>query len=136
MKEDKKDIILANILGAIKESFVQQLVLYIPDKDKNGKQINNINEWIEKAQTILTAIGGGTTSYPPADGTWLNPDNKKIVSERTKIIYTYVISDNLADEGNLKSLRIFLHKFGRETNQGEVVFEFDGVFYKIRNYDK
>jgi hypothetical protein len=128
------NIDLTEILGAIAESFVQQLVLYIPDKDKDGKPIDDIDKWIEEAQTILTAIGGGTTSYPPADGTWLNPENNKIVRERTKIIYTYIIPDKF--ECNLEALRVFLHKFGRETNQGEVVFEFDGVFYKIRNYDK
>ncbi|MHB1697492.1 MAG: hypothetical protein ACYCSQ_05260 [bacterium] len=128
------NINLTEILGAIAESFVQQLALYIPDKDKDGKQIDDIDKWIEEAQTILTAIGGGTTSYPLADGTWLNPENNKIVSERTKIIYTYIIPDKF--ECNLEPLRVFLHKFGRETNQGEVVFEFDGIFYKIRNYDK
>lgn len=134
MKEDKVDIILTEILGAITESFVQQLVLYIPDKDKNGKQISDIDKWIKEAQEILTVIGGGATSYPPADGTWLNPENNKTVSEQTKLIYTYIVPDKF--ENNFKRLRTFLHRFGRETNQGEVVLEFDGIFYKIRNYDK
>jgi hypothetical protein len=53
--------------------------------------------------------------------------------EQTKIIYTYVDTDKLA--ANLARLRAFLHRFGRETNQGEVVFEFDGWFWTIDQYD-
>ena len=32
--------------------------------------------------------------------------------------------------------RGFLHRFGRQTNQGEVVVEFDGRFYRIKTYDE
>ena len=35
----------------------------------------------------------------------------------------------------LRFLRRFLHRFGRETLQGEVVFEFDGRLYRILQYD-
>ncbi|HZU37332.1 MAG TPA: hypothetical protein VFA18_15520 [Gemmataceae bacterium] len=37
--------------------------------------------------------------------------------------------------GSLPRLREFLHRMGRETNQGEIAFEFDGRFYRIRNFD-
>lgn len=70
---------------------------------------------------------------PPADGTWLNPENGEIIQEKTKIIYTYVYPGKF--EENIGALREFLHRFGRETNQGEVVVEFDGRFYRIRKYD-
>ncbi len=43
------------------------------------------------------------------------------------------MSDDIL-EINLNSLREFLHRFGRETNQGEVVFEFDGEFFRIQKY--
>jgi hypothetical protein len=36
---------------------------------------------------------------------------------------------------NLPRIREFLHRMGRETNQGEVAFEFDGRFYQIREFD-
>lgn len=29
----------------------------------------------------------------------------------------------------------FLHRMRRETNQGEIAFEFNGRFYRIRNFD-
>jgi hypothetical protein len=28
----------------------------------------------------------------------------------------------------------FLHRFGRETNQGEVIVEYDGRFYHIKKF--
>lgn len=133
MADDDVEIILAKILGAAEAPSIQQLTLYIPDKDKNGKQIKNLNRWVKEAQKTLTLIGSGSTSLPPADGTWLNPENDKILWEKTKVIYTYIDPDKF--EENAWKLREFLHRFGRETNQGEVVFEFDGKFYKIRKYD-
>ena len=142
MPDEIAEIDLAKILGTLKESSVQQLVLYIPNKDKGGKEIKHFQDWIKDAQKILTIIGEGATTMPPADGTWLKEKIVKKIDklkdedmlwEKTIIIYTYISADRL--EENLKSLREFLHRFGRETNQGEVVFEFDGKFYRIQKYD-
>lgn len=134
MLDDSVDVILAKLLGASEESAVQILTLYIPDKDRGGKQIKNLNRWIKEAQKVLTAIGRGSTSMPPSDGTWLNPESNEIIGEKTTIIYTYIDPDGFEENADL--LRKFLHRFGRQTNQGEVVFEFDGKFYRIRKYDQ
>jgi hypothetical protein len=98
----------------------------------------------KEAKKLLTLIGGGATAMPPSDGTWLNPEkhiesidelkDEDIIWEKTTIIYTFIDIDKFVK--NLNSVRKFLHKFGRETNQGEVVFEFDGKFYKIDKFDK
>ena len=133
MADSDVDLILARVLGALEEPSIQQLTLYIPNKDKNGKQIKNFDRWVEEAQRILARIGGGSTALPPADGTWLNPENDKIIREKTKIVYAYIFPDKF--EENIVALREFLHRFGRETNQGEVVVEFDGQFYRIRKFD-
>ena len=142
MPDEILEIDLAKILGTLKESSVQQLVLYIPNRDKNGKEIKHLQDWIREAQKILTIIGEGATTMPFADGAWLKEKtvenigelkDKDMLWEKTTIIYTYISADRL--EENLKSLREFLHRFGRETNQGEVVFEFDGKFYRIQKYD-
>ena len=81
---------------------------------------------------------------PPADGTWLDPKknindpdktkDEDLVWEKTRIIYTYIDPDKF--ENNLNRLKKFLHGFGKETNQGEVVFEFDGMLYRIDKYDQ
>lgn len=93
--------------------------------------IENHEQWTNEAQELLTEIGGGATAFPPVDGTWRMPDGRTLW-EQTKIVYTYIDPDKLA--ANMQRLRTFLHRFGRETNQGEVVFEFDGWFWTIDQY--
>jgi hypothetical protein len=50
------------------------------------------------------------------------------------VVYSFV---SRPDEflRHLPRLRAFLHRMGRETNQGEVAFEFDDRFYRIRQFD-
>jgi len=141
MQADTKEIDLMKMLGASMPPSSQQFALYIPNKDKKGNKIRKLSKWIKEASLLLSLIGGGTTTMPPADGTWLKRDienieelrDEDLLREKTTIMYTYIIPDKF--EKNLNSLREFLHRFGRETNQGEVVFEFGGEFFKIREYD-
>lgn len=135
MIADRSDIVLdlAKIIGAEEAPSAQQLVLYIPNKDKDGKQIKYIKRWIKEAHKVLNKIGNGATAFPPADGSWLNPETNKTLWEKTTIIYTYIYPDRF--EKNIKLIRKFLHNFGRGANQGEVVFEFDCKFYRIQKYD-
>ena len=125
---------LRELLGAAEEPSAQILTLYIASRDRNGKAVKNIRKWIKEAEEILSSIGGGSTSMPPADGTWLNRETGKLVRENTTLIYTFIDPDRLVE--NMGRLRKFLHNYGRETNQGEVAAEFDGKFYKIRAYDR
>ncbi len=141
MPDDILELNLGKILGAEVKPSIQQLTLYISHSDKDSKAVKNIHKWIKEAQTLLTIIGGGATALPPTDGTWLKKDidsikrlkDNDIVWEKTTIMHTYIYSDRF--KKNLKSLREFLHRFGRETNQGEVVFEFIGSLYRIRKFD-
>ncbi len=119
-------------LGATEAPSGQRLTLYIRNKDQHGNPIADHADWCHEAQELLTAIGGGATSFPPVDGTWRKPDGTDLW-EQTKIIYTYIDPDSLV--ANAARLREFLHRFGRETNQGRVVFEFDDIFWPIDKYD-
>jgi hypothetical protein len=123
---------LGKELGATESPSAQHLTLYIPNKDRNGATFSDYDKWSKGAQALLTDIGSGATAFPPVDGTWRKPDGSDLW-EQTRIIYTYIDPDKLA--ANLPRLRTFLHQFGRETNQGEVVFEFDGWFWSIAKYD-
>ena len=77
-------------------------------------------------------MGGGYTIAPPAEGGWLS-DTGEIIVDRPTILYCYV-TDGFTE--HLGELRLFLHDLGRETNQGEVAFAFDGVFYRISEFDR
>lgn len=124
---------LGTALGATEEPSAQRLTLYIPDKNRDGGMITDHEGWVKKAQAILTGIGNGATAFPTVDGTWRRPDGSDLW-EHTRIIYTYVDPDRLL--ATLPQLRAFLHSFGRETNQGKVVFEFDGWLWGITTYDQ
>lgn len=41
---------LAELLGVQEEPSVQQLALYIPDKNRHGDKIDNLEGWIEEAK--------------------------------------------------------------------------------------
>jgi hypothetical protein len=143
VSKDEIKLNLSEALGAVDAPSVQQLTIFIPNKDKNGKEVKNFHFWVKEAQKILSIIGGGATTMPPADGTWLDPEkdiakleklkDEDLVWEKTTILYTYIQPHRF--EKNLNLLREFLHRFGRETKQGEVVCEFDGEFFRISKYD-
>ena len=70
---------------------------------------------------------------PPVRGGWYDEIHRRIVWERPIIVYTYVKPNLFLPR--LRELREFLHRLGRETNQGEIAFEFDGELYRIYDYD-
>jgi hypothetical protein len=78
-------------------------------------------------------MGRGVTIMPPAEGAWYDEENDRIVWEHPVLGYTYIVPEPFLQR--LGELREFLHRMGRETNQGEVVCEFDGQFYRITSYD-
>lgn len=137
---------ISELLGAESAPSLQMLAIYIPNKDKEGKEIKQQEAWVKRGIKVLSTIGGGVTTMPPSDGTWLDPDkhnniqdpdqlkDEDLLWEKTIYIYTYIYADKFLQ--NATHFRRFLHDFGRETNQGEVVFEFDEDFYRIRNYDQ
>jgi hypothetical protein len=86
---------------------------------------------VNRALRLLARVGGGATLLW-GEGSWHNEETGKVIIERTAVIYTYV--DPTAFLAELVALRDFLHVFGRRTNQGEVVVEFDSLFYRIRKY--
>ena len=124
---------IAKELGAEDEFSTQRLCLYIPNKDKDGGPVQDHEQWVKEAREILSRIGGGSTALPPADGTW-ETESGGILWEQTVLAYCFVNPDRF--EANISVLRTFLHRFGRDTNQGEVVVEFDGRFFRIKNFDE
>ncbi len=126
------DLDLGKELGAAGEPAAQRLTLYIPNKDQNNDIVPDYDKCVKEAQALLTQIGKGATAFPPVDGTWEKPDGS-VLWESTRIIYTFVDPDRLV--ANASRLREFLHRFGRETNQGEVVVEFENLLWTISEFD-
>jgi hypothetical protein len=111
---------------------VQEEALDIPNKDKNDREIGNQRRWVLDAIRLLSELNGGATSLP-AEGGWLS-DEGTIILEHPVIVYSHV-KHPAEFRQNLPRLREFLHRMGRETNQGEIAFEFDNAFFRIRAFD-
>lgn len=133
MATDEIEIDLGKELGASSIASDQNLTLYIPSADKNGVEIENQRHWVKEAASLLARIGGGVTIMPPVEGGWLPPEGD-IVWEKPILVYSYVKTDNFLKL--LPELRSFLHRMGRETNQGEIACQFDGYFYRITKFDR
>jgi hypothetical protein len=128
---DEVELDLAEALGAA-DSSSQCFSVYVPNKDCKGEEIGNQRKWVLEAIRLLSEINGGATAMPPVEGGWLS-DQKEIVWENPVVVYSFVRPDEFI--ANLPWIREFLHRMGRETNQGEVAVEFDGRFYRIRKFD-
>jgi hypothetical protein len=130
--DDDEYVDFPEAIGASASASIQVLTLYLPSKDREGKAVANLESWIEEGLALLAEIGGGATAWPPAEGVWKGEDGN-LIREKTSVIYCYVIPDRF--RANLPSLRAFLHRFGRTTNQGEVALEWDGQLFRITTFD-
>jgi hypothetical protein len=123
-----QEVNIAAALGSDGGTSVQCFTVYVPNKDRNGQEIGNQRKWVLDAILLLSEINGGATAMPPVEGGWWN-DQGEVIWENPVVVYSFIRTEPFL--ANLSRLREFLHRMGRETNQGEVAFEFDGVFHRI-----
>jgi hypothetical protein len=131
--ENESNAGLAEALGVDGGVSAQCFTIYVPDKDSEGNEIGNQRSWVLEALDLLGEINGGATAMPPCEGVWRN-EQGKVVREHPVLVYSYVIPEPFL--ASLTRVREFLHRMGRETRQGEVAVEFDGRFYRIRQFDQ
>jgi hypothetical protein len=127
-----EEIDLSAALGADGGVSSECFTVYIPNKDKHGNEIGNQRQWVLDARQLLTEINRGASVMPPIEGGWTS-DDEIVIWENPVVVYSFVRIEQFV--ANLPELREFLHRMGRETNQGEVVFEFADRFYRIRTFD-
>lgn len=130
---DEIEVDIAAFFGAEADTSLQAFSIYIPNKDCDGKEIGDQRRWVLEALQLLGSVGGGATAMPPVEGVWAKAEGE-FVWDNPVVVYSYIKSDQFM--ARLSELRSFLHKMGRETRQGEVAFEFDGRFYRIREFDE
>jgi len=130
-KTEEAGIDFREALGATTEVSVQQLTLFIPNKNRHDQEVRDQRQWVVEAAQLLAKIGGGFTILPPLEGGWVN-ESGEVIWENPVIIYTYVKPKPFL--AILPELKSFLCRLGRETDQGEVALVFDGNFYRITSF--
>jgi hypothetical protein len=126
-----QSIHLAEALGASGGVAVQCFTVYIPNKDKYDQETGTQRRRVLDAIRLLSEINGGATAIP-VEGGWLNEEGK-IILEHPVIVYSFVTRPDEFVKWPPR-IRAFLHQMGRETNQGEVAFEFDDRFYRTNRF--
>ena len=121
-------------LGATHPVGVSQVVFFLPDRDQFGDSIGQ-EFWCEQALRIFGRLFRGATAFPPGRGVWRNDqEGGNLLLEITVMIISYV-EPSAFDKNTWRELRDFLHRFGREANQGEVGIVIDNQYYGISVYD-
>ena len=91
--------------------------------------------WAEECLKVLGRLFRGATAFPPGRGVWRDDaQDGELVFDDTVLVTAYVDPELLTTE-TLAELRRFLHRIGREANQGEVGVVIGGEYYGIVSYD-
>ncbi len=121
-------------LGATHPAGGEQITLFIPSRDRAGRVIDQ-GYWTDEALTTLGRLFRGATAFPPGKGVWRDDARGgALLREATVMVISYAPAAEL--RRNLTTLRVFLHRLGRETGQGEVGLIVNGKYYGISTYDE
>ena len=112
-------------LGANGAASAQKFSLYIPDEDRHGNPVPNREEWIAAAMRLFADINQGATRLPTAQGIWDPEGPEPPGPEATDVVYSFIF-DAARFEANVKRLAVFIHSFGKHTDQHTVMCEFSG----------
>ncbi len=107
----------AEWLGVKPPTYQEKLTLFIAHKDRTGALVPDIDDWIAKAESVLSNLGGGATS-DAVRGAW-QPPSGPLLYEPTTLVYTFAPPKRLQRE-HVQHVREFMTEYGRDTNQGAV----------------
>ncbi len=124
--------ILSVELGATLPVGNEQVTLFIPSKDQIGQTIDQ-NYWTDQALATLGRLFRGATAFPPGKGVWRNDARGgELVYEPIVMVTSFVPIDELMN--HMGQLKTFLHRLGREANQGEVGIVVGGCYHGITTF--
>lgn len=107
------------------------ITIFIPDRDAFGSLIN-VKYWIDATCQLLTHKFGGASVSPAHRGFWHNSKTRELINEQTYQIT--VFTEALELKLHAKSLKNHLLKFGRETQQGEVLLTIDNLLMRYTDF--
>ena len=103
----------------------QKFFIYLADCDRNNQPIADFQKWIDRAIVLMVRINGGCTVLPPATGAWKDSATGTLIRENTTVIYSFIMHAERFEK-KIKLIKNFLHAYGIETDQDEVMAEMSG----------
>lgn len=126
---------VADILGATQPAGTSLFVLFVPSVTRSSEPIDH-DYWVDQALETFASLFRGATAYPRGRGRWRDDEHGgALVADEPTVVTCYAAPEDITDEA-LARLRAFLHRLGREAQQGEVGIVFDGQYYGITQYDE
>ena len=123
----------ADLLGAgdktPKNSYV---AVFVPSRTRSGYDIDHAS-WVQEAVEVLSQLFGGATAVEGFGG-WFDEECGQVLTERVSMVVSF-ISEEEWNRAKVRELRRFLHRMGRETEQGEVGLLVQNCFYRIVRFD-
>jgi hypothetical protein len=121
-------------LGANLPAGTYPIMLFVPSHDRKGDPIDR-ERWVHEALSVLGRLFRGATGLP-GFGVWRDDQQAgQLIHEQPVIVFCLA---NPADvtKAAARELRQFLHRMGRETNQGEVGVVLEGNYWGITKFDR
>jgi hypothetical protein len=126
---------LHKALGATRPAATSQVTLFLPSVDRYGMPIDQ-NHWQEATLEVFGRLFRGATAFPPGRGVWRDDDqNGALIFDETIMVTSYIDPAILGDDVVVDDLRRFLHRLGRESNQGEIAIVIDDELLSITQFD-
>jgi hypothetical protein len=126
---------VSRALGSGRAAGTKLFLLFVPSVDRDGKAIDH-ERWVDEALTAFATLFRGATAYPRGRGMWRDDERGgRLVSDEPTMVISYAEPKRVTP-ANLRRLRAFLHRMGREARQGEVGIVIDGEYRGITQYDK
>jgi hypothetical protein len=111
------------------------LLIFVPSVDRRGRRLRGA-DWTRETLKVLGRLFRGATAYPRGQGVWRDDRaGGRLVFDDTTIVFSYVAPRDLTDAA-LAELRSFLHRLGREANQGEVGLVLEGHYIGITEFEE
>jgi hypothetical protein len=127
---------LHEALGATLPAGTSQVTLFLPSVDRYGSPIDQ-DYWQEATLEEFGRLFRGATAFPPGRGVWRDDvRNGVLVFDETIMVTSYIDPSLLDDDSVVDDLRRFLHRLGRDANQGEVAIVIDDEMLSITEFDQ
>lgn len=110
----------------------QFITVFVPSLTRDKVPIDH-NAWKIQAVKIMSKLFGGSTVIPGYGG-WYDEEDNEVKTEDISMVVSF-ISNEECNKENMDELKQFLHKMGKETEQGEIGILLGNTFYRIREFE-